>query len=206
MIRIPESGVKSMDLTALNEKQKNLVAAHTDIVKWAIFGHIRINENVYGLGYDDLFQEGCLCLCKAAVSYDGDRAKFVTYAQVVVRNGLLTYCKQLSKKSINIISISELPQDPGDSDESACGYTIEDQYELLISEAAVSGLLESVKPEYIGVARLGIEALELKVKGYTGAEIARMWGVEQNYLGACISRAKEKLIQNERFMAELKAV
>ena len=79
-------------------------------------------------------------------------------------------------------------------------------HEAVLSDEVVFKLLESVKPEYSGITLLGIEALELKVKGYTGAEIARMWGVEQNLLGAWISRAKSKLLQNERFMAELKAM
>jgi len=193
-------------MTVLNEAQRGLVAAHTDVVKWAIYEHISINENIYGLGYDDLFQEGCLCLCKAATSYDGEKAKFITYAQVVVKNGLLTYCTKLNRRIINTISISDLPQEPGDSGESLNGNMVEDEYDLLYSEEAVFNLLQSVKPEYEGVARLGIEALELKIKGYTGAEIARLWGVEQNLLGAWISRAKEKLRKNERFMAELKVV
>jgi len=195
-----------MGMTVLNDAQRELVAAHTDVVKWAIYEHININESIFGLSYDDLFQEGCLCLCKAAASYDGVKAKFITYAQVVVRNGLLTYCTNLNRRSINTISISDLPQDPGDSDENISGNMVEDEYDLLHSEETVFNLLQSVKPEYEGVARLGIEALELKIKGYTGAEIARLWGVEQNLLGAWISRAKEKLRMNERFMAELKAV
>ena len=195
-----------MSMTVLNDAQRELVTAHIDVVKWAIYEHININERIYGLAYDDLFQEGCLCLCKAAASYDGERAKFITYAQVVVKNGLLTYCTNLNRRSINTISISDLPQDPGDSDENISGNMVEDEYDLLHSEETVFNLLQSVKPEYEGVARLGIEALELKIKGYTGAEIARLWGVEQNLLGAWISRAKEKLRMNERFMAELKAV
>ena len=193
-----------MSMTVLNDAQRGLVAAHIGVVKWAIYEHISINEGIFGLSYDDLFQEGCLSLCKAATTYDGERAKFITYAQVVVKNGLLTYCKQISGKTKNTISISDLPQEPGDYGEVMAVHNIEDEYELLLSETMVFGLLESVKAEYSGVARLGIEALELKVKGYTGAEIARLWGVEQNQIGAWISRAKEKLRKNEQFMAELK--
>lgn len=77
-------------IKSLNDAQRNLIAEHIGIVKWTIFGHIKVNENAYGLSYDDLLQEGCLCLCDAAATYDGGRAKFATYAQVVVRNGLLT--------------------------------------------------------------------------------------------------------------------
>lgn len=44
-----------------------------------------------------------------------------------------------------------------------------------------------------GVARLGIEALELKVKGYSGADIAQLYQTKPNHIGAWISRAAEKL-------------
>ena len=53
---------------------------------------------------------------------------------------------------------------------------------------------------------MGIEALELKVKGFSGAEIAELWGVEQNHVGAWISRAKSKLLKNEQFTLELQAL
>ena len=190
-------------LTVLNDAQRELVAEHTGIVKWAIFRHIRINDNVFGLSYDDLFQEGCISLCVAAATYDGERAKFTTYAQVVVKNGLLTYCSKIGKMKKDTISISDFPPGADGELNNTAGYPAENIYDAILSDAAVFRLLESVKPEYSGITKLGIEALELKVKGYTGAEIARLWGVEQNKLGAWISRAKEKLRENERFMAEL---
>jgi RNA polymerase sigma factor (sigma-70 family) len=192
-------------LTALNGAQRKLVAGHTGVVRWAIYDHITVCENIYGLGYDDLFQEGCLWLCKAASTYDGETARFITYAQVVVKNGLLSYCKQMYGKRKNMVVIDDLRQKADGDENDPSSYTARDAYDSLLSDSAVFSLLESVKSEYSGITRLGIEALELKVKGYTGADIARMWGVGQNHVGAWISRAKTKLRQNGRFMAELSA-
>ena len=49
--------------------------------------------------YGDLFQEGCLWLCKAAATYKNDgRAQFSTYAKTVVKNGLLSYCRTISNR------------------------------------------------------------------------------------------------------------
>jgi RNA polymerase sigma factor (sigma-70 family) len=193
-------------ITVLNDNQRQLAVNHIDIVKWVIYEHINVNENIFGLSYDDLYQEGCLCLCRAAVTHNGERAQFVTYAQVVVKNGLLTYCKKMVKKPRNFISIEDLPLDAGGDISDKTNYADDGVYDAILSDAVVFGLLESVKPEYNGIVRLGIEALEMKIKGYTGADIARLWGVEQNHVGAWISRAKDKLRKNERFMAELKAV
>lgn len=60
-----------------------------------------------------------------------------------------------------------------------------------------------MKQQYSGTVRLGIEAIEWKVKGYTGAEIARMYDVKPNLVGAWISRAASRLRQNEIFMRYL---
>ena len=57
-----------------------------------------------------------------------------------------------------------------------------------------------MKREYSGTARLGIEAIELKLKGYSGKEIADMYGVKPNLVGAWISRAKQKLRKNQVFV------
>lgn len=179
----------------LNDYQKELAASHIYIVKLVIYKYIEVNESVHGFAYDDLFQEGCLWLCKAAVTYDSEISQFKTYANVVIKNGLLTYCKRMCKKQKMLINLNDLPLD---SDDAKSGTFVDsistgDVYDTLISDIDTIDLLASVKSKYHGVARLGIEALELKILGYTGADIARMWGVKQNHVGAWISRAKRKL-------------
>ena len=83
--------MKNKDI-ALTDTQRDMVEANMDVVRWAIHTSVQVNEQRYGFGYDDLFQEGCIWLCKAAVTYDPDGgASFPTYAQKVVENGLRTY-------------------------------------------------------------------------------------------------------------------
>ena len=43
--------------------------------------------------------------------------------------------------------------------------------------------------------------MELQVKGYSCADIAKLYQKEPNYIGACISRAAEKL-RRERSVRE----
>lgn len=182
----------------MNEKQNHLVETHLDVVKWTIYRYIKTNEYVVGLSYDDVYQEGCAALCKAAATFDGS-VKFITYAQVVVKNNLISYCRGVARKQKD----AAVPLDEADAysggEPSDGGVSIEE----LIIESDILKLLESVKVEYSGAARLGIEALELKMKGYSGADIARMYGVKPNLVGAWISRAAAKLRQNERFLSEL---
>jgi len=189
----------------LNDTQKNLAAEHTYIVEWAIYHHIQVNEKHYGLGYDDLYQEGCMWLCRAAAEYDRNQAQFETYAQVVVKNGLLSYCKKIYNEQKNVITMSEICSYSDDNIKDIADCAANNVYDEFVFDYVVSDLFETVKFEYKGVTRLGIEALELKFKGYTGVEIAQLWGVEQNHIGAWISRAKKKLRQNKKFISAFQA-
>lgn len=188
---------------ALSMKQRELVEKSIGVVRWIIYTHIRVNETVFGLSYDDLFQEGCIYLCKAAETYDGKTAKFETYAKVVIKNGLLNYCRAMCAGYKRQLPLQELV-DAGESNSTFLDFlSVEDFTDTAVSDLTAFDLLESVKEEYSGVARMGIEALELKMKGFSGSEIARLYGVAPNHVGAWISRAAEKLRKNERFFITL---
>ena len=76
----------------------------------------------------------------------------------------------------------------------------EDRTEDWISEADTLQLLHTLKTQYTGTVRLGIEAIEWKVKGFSGKEIAKVYGVKPNLVGAWISRATTRLKQNPVFI------
>ena len=73
--------------------------------------------------------------------------------------------------------------------------------EDLISDVSSDALLSHFRNRYHGTARLGIEAMELRVRGYSCADIAKLYQKKPNYIGACISRAAEKL-RRERIVRE----
>ena len=178
----------------LTSEQQVLVEQHMDLAGWVISRHIRINEGVYGLGRDDLSQEGALALCRAAATYNGTSAQFSTYAAAVIRNHLLDCCKAANTQQKHLCS---LPVGSGFADDehppSILEPSVEDKTDSLIDQIDMSALLAHYKREYSGVAQLGIEALELKIRGYSGADIARLYHTEPNHVGAWISRAKAKL-------------
>lgn len=63
-----------------------------------------INESIQGLGYDDLFQTGCEALCHAALHYRADRgATFATFADVVIKNRLLSHCRKITRLQAPIL-------------------------------------------------------------------------------------------------------
>lgn len=183
----------------LNDAQRELVEAHLDLVKQSIRKEIVVNENIFGFEYDDLFQEGCLWLCKAAVNYDVERGtSFDAFAGRVISNGLKTYCRLMcgKQKRLMTIPIHSDPECPGLAMDQFPG---RDNWEEILSMMDITLLLERLKHRYRGTVRLGIEAIGWKVKGYSGTQIARMYGVKPNYVSAWISRAAEKLRQNSMF-------
>ena len=72
----------------LTKDQQTLVEKNLSIVHWVIVNNIHVNPGICGLEYGDLFQEGCLWLCKAAFTYHAGQAQFSTYAKKVVKKRL----------------------------------------------------------------------------------------------------------------------
>ena len=194
-------GVKnSMKNICMDKKQQRLVEDNLHVVKLAIHKNIIVNDSLYGFEYDDLYQEGCIWLCKAAVSFGETRnVKFSTYAERIVINGLRTYCRLMCGKQKHHI---QLPAQKEQDEEvfSLDQIPAEDTLEQLFEEQDIYILLQSMKQQYSGTIRLGIEAIEWKVKGFSGAEIAKMYGVKPNLVGAWISRASSRLKKNSDFM------
>ena len=86
----------------LTKDQQTLVEKNLSIVHWVIVNNIHVNPGICGLEYGDLFQEGCLWLCKAAFTYNAGQAQFSTYAKKVVKNGLLSYCRKICSQGRHI--------------------------------------------------------------------------------------------------------
>ena len=187
-------------LPPLNEQQQQLVEKNLTVIHWAIHNFVKINETVFGFEYDDLYGEGCVLLCKAAATYDSEKGRFSAYAQTVVKNGLLSYCRIMCNRQ----NRQRLLLDPKvfeDNEETyAALLAIEDPLDELTSEIDALALLASVKKNYHGIVRLGIEALEWKKKGLSGRDIADLYGVQPNTVGAWISRAAVKLREDERVL------
>lgn len=151
----------------------------------------------------DLFQEGCLWLCKAASTYKNDgRAQFSTYAKTVVKNGLLSYCRAICnrKKKFSRLIIGE------HGELAADGEALEsrpDAFDTQVSLIETLSLLDACKKDYDGVTRLGIEALALKLQGMRVTDIAELYQVPPSHVGAWISRSTAKLRRDSKFLKSL---
>lgn len=183
----------------LTNEQQEMVAANLSVVRWTILESFHVNETIYGFGYDDLYQEGCIWLCHAAASYNPALSKFPTYAKKVVQNGLTSYCREQCSRERHFTRLGV-----GEHGElTAEGSVLQqaDDFESRISMLEVMQLLESRANAYHGVARLGIKALELKIRGMSITEIAKLYDVPPSHVGAWITRSKQKLRKDPLFLS-----
>ena len=179
----------------LNPFQRTLVEENLHIVSQTLTRNIRCNESICGMGYEDLFQEGALALCRAAATYDYEqyRTPFSAYARPVVRNYLLDYCRRLLTRRNHLPTIPLHAQGNEESPPPEQWLPSPDDRDAWDARILVDELLEHGSRTYTGVTRLGVEALALKVKGYSGADIARLYHTKPNHVGAWISRASKKM-------------
>ena len=112
----------------------------------------------------------------------------------MVRNEIYNHLRSIvNKQKAKLTDIAE---------EQALVSSEQTPEERIEDQAALDALRLS-KERYQGVAKCGIEALELKLKGYSGAEIAKMYQVKPNYIAACICRAVKYLKKDKAFFADL---
>lgn len=187
--------------TRLTEAQQELVENNLSLVYWVIMESIHVNKTIYGFEYADLYQEGCIWLCHAAATYDPTRSCFSAYAKKVVRNGLISYCRQLCSRQrrftyLTVGKHGELLAD---------GELVmpSDNFHVQINMIETLDLLACAEKKYQGVTRLGIEALKLKLKGMSVSEIAGLYHVPPPHVGAWISRATQKLRRDTPFLSGL---
>ena len=183
-------------LLTLSDEQQKLVEKHLYIIHWAIHNFIKVNESIFGFEYGDLYGEGCVWLCKAAATYDSARGNFAAYAQTVVKNGLLSYSRIMCKKQ-NRQRLLLSPECLDDNVSYVDLLVTKDCEEETIAAIDTEAFFKAMKPRYTGITLRGIEALELKSKGYSGKEIATLYGAPQNHVGAWIARAVLKLRSDE---------
>ena len=185
----------------LTREQQELVENNLSLVYWVIMESIHVNETIYGFGYEDLYQEGCIWLCHAAATYDPVRSRFPTYAKRIVRNGLLSYCRQMCfrQRRFTYLAVGLHGELLADGEP----LLPPDDFHAQVNMIETLDLLAYAEKKYQGVTKLGIEALKLKLKGISVSEIASLYHVPPPHVGAWISRATQKLRKDTPFLSGL---
>ena len=174
----------------LSPDQQKLVEENLDLPDILLRAKIHPNETIRGMEFDELYQCGCLALCRAAATYDHS-TQFRTYASRVVYNVMIDQCRMAQKHYGNTLSYDAVVGDGEDS--HSIFLQASDAVDDTILASELTKLLDEAKRTYKGAVLKGIEAIELQLKGYSGAEIARMYGVKNNNVTSWISKARAAL-------------
>ena len=128
---------------------------------------------------EDLFQIGCIGLCKAAATDKG--GCFSTYAYRLIWNEICTALISATRKASGEQPM-ELPilEIQGANGEFTSALELED-------------LLERGEREATGVVKKGIQAMRLRVNGYSTREIGVHLGAPDNYVTAWEAKARKYL-------------
>ena len=180
----------------LTAAQQRLVEENLAVVERVLRFNVRTNPCIAGLSYEDLYQEGCVWLCNAALTFNPARGNFASYARRVVQNGLVSHCRNVLSRHQRTVSLSDL--------ESAVLATLEAQNAASShTKCETSLLLAAAESQCNGVTRKGVHALALQVSGIPLTAVATRMSAPPNHVSAWISRAVHKLRNDESFLSSL---
>ena len=144
-----------------------------------------INDKVHGpyhmgiYSREDLFQIGCIGLCKAAATDKG--GNFSTYAYRLIWNQICDALIYSTRRQANEVTYDVSP------------YTAEADENDLALGIAIDQALEKAKLEAPPSTVKGIEAIRLMADGFTCKEIGKLMGATDKVVAAWISKARKFL-------------
>ena len=188
----------------LSQTQQQTVLEHLHLVPQVIRTRIRKNETVYGLGCEELMQEGYLLLCRAAVSYDPQSGDFAPYAKKVIYNGLISHCRKVYQYESRFYPLKT--DEHGNPLPLSEKHFKEDTFAQRMEMIEIVDLLSFYSQQYQGTTKRGIEALSWKMQGVGISEIAEHLQVPPSHVGAWISKAKLALRCNPGFREIIRKV
>ena len=159
-----------------------------------------ISDKVHGSGkfglytYDDLFQIGCIGLCKAVLTDKG--GTFSTYAYRLIWNEICDALIYATRRQITEYSSDTVPLVFLDADNSVEQSTLQmDIYDAL----------EKAKKTASPCIVKGIDAMVKMAHGYTSKEIGDEHNVSAKLVCAWVSKARKYLCANPELLALISA-
>lgn len=172
---------KEVSIMTLTERQQRIVEANMGLV-----GRV-IKDKVHGLGqegaftYDDLFQIGCIGLCKAAATDKG--GCFSTYAYRLIWNEI---CDALVKTTR--INQNETVMEANDILRG-----VQEHMPDPLEACELKQILESARRSADGVTAKGVQCLMLSAQGYTSSELANIFNANASAVRMWMTKARRYL-------------
>lgn len=149
-----------------------------------------IKDCVHTLGrgciytYDDLLQIGYIGLCKAVQTYQPEyKNAFSTYAYRLIQNEIYTQLEYAVRCG------REQATDPA---ELPCGGQ-NDSLEERDACRELMSLLDLAEATANGSVAKGIQAIRMRVMGYSSREIGELLGAPANHVTAWVSKARNHI-------------
>jgi len=176
----------------LNDEQRMLVEENIGLVGKVIKDKVRGIKGIGIFTYEDLYQIGCVGLCKAAAAHTPGKGEFSTFAYRLIRNEIydaLEYATLRRRRELHLEQ-DWLPE--ALAGEPNVG-----------NDMSLSRALDSTLAQTSGVTRKGIQAIKLLAEGYTNPEIGViMGGVSYNNVTAWVARAR-KFLRSQPAIVEM---
>lgn len=157
-----------------------------------------IKDKVHGIGqsgaflYDDLFQIGCIGLCKAAATDKG--GCFSTYAYRIIWNEICDALIQATR-----LSSRECALEASES----IHMTAENVQDLLES-CELKAMLLQIKNDAQGIIAKGIQCLLLAEEGYTSKELGELFSAEPAAVRMWMTKARRYLKEHPDLVTYMK--
>lgn len=176
----------------LTDSQRQMVQENMGLVGKVIKDRVH-GTGGYGLySYDDLFQIGCIGLCKAAATDKG--GCFSTYAYRLIWNEICNALISATRRGS-----AELATDPEFLPPSGQGGE-----DFPDSALCLEDLLSRAERKAGGTAAKGMQAMRLQARGYTCREIGRRMGARAQTVSMWISRARKFLKTQPELLQEIR--
>lgn len=171
-------------MLSLTEEQRVKVEDNMGLVGRVIGDCVHTLDKGCIYDYDDLFQIGCIGLCKAAqTDRPGHGGAFSTYAYCLIRNEIYTQLEYATRRG------REQATDPK---ELPCA-ALDEGLEARESCRELMGLLDQAEATATGITAKGIQAIRMRIDGYSSKEIGDLLGVPANHVTAWVSKARKHI-------------
>ena len=188
----------------MNEKEKRIIAENMKAIE--IRAKYLYNKYAFPWEeYDEFLQVACLYVCEKMHKFDG-KSKFSTFVDAILENAFIDRLRVTNNKRFFPMSLDECYVEDEDGDSAVLAEFL--KIDNSTENTVLSAITEDVVKKYIAKAKAkctskttvkGFDALELKIEGYSGSEIAKIFNVPSNSLRMWISRAKKALLSDGEF-------
>ena len=181
----------------MTDFENKLIMDHLDLVDVIIRTRFSFRSTNVLMSYEDLQAVGREALCRAAVCFRPELGRFATFADRCIYHAIVDHCKHENLRyRVAAIDSDEETKDEIIEEATSCQMDDDDR----LGSIVVEQVLAEIKEKYSGVARRGVEAIELKLLGFSTADIAKKYGTNIKNVNAWIARAKSKLQKEEQIL------